>query len=110
MRLALVVILASAAVLASCKTQEERLNELMEADAVACKAMSQIPYETCLQQRMQYRVLGAQMQATQGAGMGPAMQNAGAALQSINPPVAAPPPMMQRPIQCNRIGNTMQCF
>jgi hypothetical protein len=64
----------------------------------------QVPYEACLQQLMQYRLVAEQQRANQIAGMGVALQNAGAALQSASPP---PPQRLQT--TCTRMGNMVTC-
>jgi hypothetical protein len=71
-------------------------------------------YTHCLQamdMQEQQRLTAMQMQqAAAAANMGDSLQQAGAALQSINPPQPMPAPVISRPTQCNFIGNTMTCF
>jgi starvation-inducible outer membrane lipoprotein len=93
--------IALALPLAGCLSTEEQLQQLQQADAAACRAMPNIPLETCMAQRMQYRIAAEQMQQAQQAEFGRRLQAAGAAMQQAGqPPVTT---------NCHMIGGMMQC-
>jgi hypothetical protein len=79
-RMTLMVLLGALA-LGGCVTTEEHIAQIQQADNAACRAMPSIPFDACMQQRFQYRVLAEQQEAAERQRIGTALQNAGRAMQ-----------------------------
>ena len=95
-------VVALVLVLAGCMSDEERMAQLAQADDASCRATPNVPYETCRNMQVQYRMMAAQQRELQLQRMGYALRGAGAALQAASPP----PP---RTTNCHWLAGTWTC-
>jgi hypothetical protein len=112
-RLALVIVLAL--LTANCAGRYvDPITRLQEQDKAACKGAPNV--DQCMEQRMAYRRMLAS-QPGPADGLGPALQNAGAARSGVGAaapapaPVYAPPPpaFPQRTVCRPGLGGTVNC-
>jgi hypothetical protein len=83
-KIAGLVLLFATVVLAGCVSDEQHVAQMAHVDDATCRAKPNVSYDACRARLIKYRQIASQQNAAERERMGAALQNAGAALQSID--------------------------